>query len=639
MEDKIDIKSLNIRNKRLQELRLKFPDIFNEGKIDEKKLFSFFVNEKNEITEKYSFEWAGKYQSFKEIQKQTTDTLTPDKKNSINFDQTSNIFIEGENLSTLKVLQKSYYGKVKMIYADPPYNTGNDSFVYPDDYTETKEEYMLRTKEKNDSGFINKQMLFKLNAKENGQYHSVWLSMMYPRLYLARNLLKEDGVIFISIDDNEVANLKLLMNEVFGEENFIGMITVVGNPRGRDYGGIAKMHDYILVYGKSSSTELNNLQEINKEFDYEDANGGFDIIELRNRNIAFNSLNRPNLYYPFYINTKKELDNGFFEISLDKKKDWFELFPKESQGFKTVWRWGKDKANENLNISIVGKAMQDGGFQIVQKYRDNTKMARSMWSDKEVNTEKGTLEVKNLFKKKIFSFPKPVGLVKRCIEMGTASENDIVLDFFAGSGTTAQATMELNRESGSTRNFILIQMPEICEKESEAKKAGYKYISDITKERIKLSINKIEKEDQNQLNFDKSDIDLGFKSFQLHASNFKIWEGDKTGKELKNQLELHKDPLESDKDEDILYEIVLKSGVSLSEKIEKIIINKSFLYHIPSAKMIIILDKINETIIKKVKEFNPSFFICLNKLFEKNDQLKTNTKLQLKDSEIEFRTI
>lgn len=403
LQYQMDGKSLDITNQKIEELKALFPDVFTEGKIDIDRLKAALGEDIYVRREHYELSWAGKTEARKEVQKQTTATLIPDREGSIDFDNAQNIFIEGENLEVLRALQKSYFGKVKMIYIDPPYNTGNDSFVYPDDYTERREAYNKRTGITDDEGYLNKQDLWKKNSRENGQFHSVWLSMLYPRLYLARNLMREDGVIFVSIDDNEQANLKLLMDDVFGEENFIGCITINGNPRGRDYGGIAGMHDYLYLYAKNSTVvEINNVPEENKEFDYNDVKGGFDIRELRNRNIAFNSENRPNLYYPFYVNPAQIDENGFYEISLTAQKGWIELFPKESQGFKTVWRWGKEKAKQNLNSEIVGKSMQDGGYQIIEKYRESSRMARSIWFDKDVNTEKGTLTIKNLFKAKVF---------------------------------------------------------------------------------------------------------------------------------------------------------------------------------------------------------------------------------------------
>lgn len=499
-------------------LRQTAPEIISDNQIDIEKLKELIGQERIAPAEHYELSWAGKAAARREIQKTTSHTLLPAASNP---PQAPHMLIEGENLEVLRALQKSYHGKVKMIYIDPPYNTGNDSFVYPDDYSETLDEYLKRTGEKNEAGYLNKQSLWKKNSKESGQYHSAWLSMMYPRLYLARNLLREDGVIFISIDDNEASNLKLLCDEVFGAENFVGQISVVGNPRGRDYGGIARMHDYVLAYSKSQETSINLIEDKEGEFKLFDNIGGFELRELRNRNVKFNKENRPNLYYPFYINTSSQDEHGLFEISLDDKFGWKELYPHPSQGINVVWRWGKDKARDHLNVNIKAKPMQNGGFMIVEKYRESRVMARSVWWDKETNTEKGTLAVKDLLGGKFFDYPKPVDMLGRLIEMGVDGSNeDIILDFFAGSGTTAQAVIELNLKDGGNRQCICVQMPELLEKTSEAYKAGYLTIADITRARIEKVITKIKAEHP-----DKT-ADLACAHFTLAPSNFKVWRGD-----------------------------------------------------------------------------------------------------------------
>ncbi len=371
--------------------------------------------------------------------------------------ESRNLIIHGDNLDALKALMPFYKGKVKVVYIDPPYNTGNEGWVYNDKVNSPKI----------------KEWLHKTVGIEGEDLtrHDKWLCMMYPRLKLLRDLMKDDGVIFVSIDDNEQHHLRMLMDEIFSAKNFIGQITVVGNPRGRDYGGIARMHDYILVYSKESGkVEINNLLDPDKEFPFEDERGGFEIRELRNRNIAFHIGNRPNLHYPFYVNPKKTDANGFFEISLENKKGWFELFPKESQGYKTVWRWGKPRSQQNLNTEIVAKKMKDGGYQIVEKYREKTRMARSVWWDKDDNTEKGTLEVKDLFAgKKVFDFPKSMEMVRKVVEMGTSSD-DIVLDSFAGSGTTGHAVLDLNKIDGGNRHFIIVEMEDTIAKKVTAKR-------------------------------------------------------------------------------------------------------------------------------------------------------------------------
>lgn len=320
-----------------------------------------------------------------------------------------NLIIKGNNLLALHSLKLEFAGKIKLIYIDPPYNTGNDSFVYNDRFN-----------------------------------HSTWLTFMKNRLEASKDLLREDGLIFIHCDSHEHSYLKVLADEIFNRDNYIETITVVNNPRGRDYGGVANMHEYIHIYKKSPYADINPLPNLNKNFPYNDKISGFETRELRNRNIKFNKGNRPNLVYPFYLNEKKQDENGFFEISLEKKEGWIKVMPAKSQGVQTVWRWGKEKAGKNLNINICGRAMKEKcRYQIVEKYRKNTRMARSVWFDKEVNSERGTLHLKKLFNGKVFDHPKPEETIKRVLEMG-AKEGDIILDYHLGSGTTATTAHKMN---------------------------------------------------------------------------------------------------------------------------------------------------------------------------------------------------
>ncbi|NMC77001.1 MAG: site-specific DNA-methyltransferase [Candidatus Methanofastidiosa archaeon] len=325
---------------------------------------------------------------------------------------TDNLIIKGNNLLALHSLQKEFACKVKLIYIDPPYNTGNDSFKYNDTFNE-----------------------------------STWLTFMKNRLTVAKLFLSESGVIFVHCDNNEQAELKILLDEIFEKEQFIETITVVNNPRGRDYGGIANMHEYIHVFAKNQfEYKMFRLVDEEKKFPYLDAHGGFEIRELRNRNTVFNDKNRPNLCYPFYVNPKKKLDNDFLELSLELKKGFIEVWPAKSNGIQTVWRWGKEKAMENLNISIAGKAMQEEGrYMIIEKYRDNSRLARSVWWDKEVNSERGTVHLRELFGNKVFNFPKPETLLSRIIQIST-NEGDIVMDFHLGSGTTASTAHKMMRQ-------------------------------------------------------------------------------------------------------------------------------------------------------------------------------------------------
>ncbi|EJP6545233.1 site-specific DNA-methyltransferase [Campylobacter upsaliensis] len=341
----------------------------------------------------------------------------------------ANLLIKGNNLLALHSLKKKFANKVKLIYIDPPYNTGNDSFNYNDNFN-----------------------------------HSTWLTFMKNRLEIAKEFLRDDGVIFIQCDDNEQAYLKVLCDEIFGRDNFVGCCPVVVNRGGRDYGGIAKTHDYLLIYGKTLLTELYQIEDKDKKFQFSDENGGFNLMELRNRNIRFNKENRPNLYYPFYVNPNNTDENELLEISLESKDGFIELYPLESQGINTVWRWGKEKAEKFLNTEIKGKRKQDGGFMIVQKNRLLLKRQRSIWDNREFVNERGTEHIKQMLGRDSFSYPKSEFLLQRILEL-TTQENDLVMDFFAGSGTTLAVAMKMKRQ------FIGIEQMD--------------YIESITKERLK----------------------------------------------------------------------------------------------------------------------------------------------------------
>ena len=504
-ENITDNQAMKPNSRELNLLKKEFPQFFNiEGEFLLEQ-FKDMLGE-NDVSlnkEGYELKFLGKSYARYLSATKTETYIAPDLKHNVLPENihSENIYIVGDNIDALKHLIGSYAGKIKCIYIDPPYNTGSDGFVYPDKFSFSVEELVniINIDEEEAHRIIN------LAGKSS---HSAWLTFIYPRLVLARTLLSDDGVIFISIDDNEQMNLKLILDENFGESNFLGEITVVNNPRGRDYGGIANMHEYLLVYQKSSEANLNNLKQPDKVFPLQDRISGFELRELRNRNIAFNKDNRPNLYYPFYINENRELDNGLLEISLEAKDGFVSILPKESQGVQTVWRWGKEKAKENLNINIAAKKMKDGGYMIVEKYRKSDVMARSVWNTKYDNSEKGTLLLKELFNgKKLFDFPKSVNMIKKILEMGM-NENSIVLDFFSGSGTTAHACMQLNAEDGGHRKYILVQLSERLKENKTAYNEGYRTIDEIGRERIKLAATKI-KEDTS------ADIDYGFKLYRL----------------------------------------------------------------------------------------------------------------------------
>ena len=395
------------------------------------------------------------------LQTNADKSLTGENEPSLN----DNLIIHGDNLHALKALLPKYAGKIKCIYIDPPYNTGKEGWVYNDNVNSPLMQAWL---EKNSPVDI-----------EDMERHDKWLCMMWPRLHLLRELLSDDGVIFVSIDDNEQQHLRVLMDDIFGQENFVAVITIRSNPGGRDYGGIALTHDYVVVYRKTLETELNSISvEVESSLPLTDEDGRFKVRELRNRNIRFNNLNRPNLYYPIYVNPDEPDENNLHKVSLVKIDGWVEVFPLESQGVKTVWRWQPETVFQNLNRNVMGKKKRDGNFQIVEKYRKDTKRERSILSHKDYRNERGTLTLKSIFGgESVFDYPKSDLLIKRLIELGIDNDG-IVLDSFAGSGTTAHAVLALNKEDGGNRKFILVE----CED----------YADTITAERVRRVINGVE---------------------------------------------------------------------------------------------------------------------------------------------------
>ncbi len=626
----MDGKSATPQEEKLKALQAILPEAFAEGKIDWEKLRAALGEDVNFSNERYVLNWAGKSEAFKVLQTPGTETLIPVKNESVNFDETGHVFIEGENLEVLKVLQKSYFGKVKMIYIDPPYNTGNDSFVYPDKFAESTEEYQKRIGEKDEDGYMTREGLFRKNSRENGHYHSNWLNMMYPRLFLAKNLMRQDGVIFVSIDDNEVHNLRLLMNEVFGEENFRNSIIIRRGAKSVQaqfdtWDKLGNGYETVLFYTKNSDYRFPKMERL------------LEAAKEGSWNNHWRGTDRPTMRY-----------------------ELFGITPETGQ-----WRWGRERslaAIENYRnmLSALDKTEND----VTQSDIDNwykskmetveddidllrlsasgkpehyiaptdTMLLNDVWFDLPPNSSS---LLKKIFQKKIFDNPKPMSLVQRILDFG---KNDIILDFFAGSGTTAHAVMDLNKKDGGNRKFICVQIPELCDEKSEAYKAGYKNIADIAKERIRRAIAKIKEEDNGKIDFGESRQDLGFKVFRLADSNFKQWRSDagKNPEALQQQIMEFADPIAPNATvENMVYELVLKSGKDLNSKVEQ----RHNCHCINSSEMILILEKVDEKTVEAVIRENPQKVIALDRLFEGNDQLKTNTAMQMRDAGIEFKTI
>ena len=440
--------------------------------------------------ERYEFTWVGKKAAIVEANKPIRKTLRPCKEESKDWDTTENRYIEGDNLEVLKLLQESYLGKVKMIYIDPPYNTGND-FIYADDFMRSQEE------ENRQMGMYDEDdnRLFK-NTDTNGRFHSDWCSMIYSRLMLARNLLTEDGVIFISIDDNEAFNLKEICDEVFGNGNFVAQLAVQLNPRGRNLDRyVAKTHESVLIYvhdylNTASILGIEKEGKMVDEYNKSDERGAYRLIGLRNRNQAFNPITRPNLYYPLYVNP---CTKAVSTVRTDNFTD--EVFPDTPDGVKTCWTWMKKKV-ESENHLITAERTGDEwriyrkDYLVSEDGTTATTLVKSLWTENTINNDYGKKAIKELFGANVMSFPKPPELIKRMVSIGSRSDS-IILDFFSGSATTAHAVMQLNAEDGGHRKFIMVQLPEKCDEASEAYKAGCKNICEIGKERIRRAGEKI----------------------------------------------------------------------------------------------------------------------------------------------------
>lgn len=601
--EKLDGKSMDLVQTNIEALKKLFPEVVTEGKIDFEKLKLVLGEEIEKRNERYEFTWHGKTQTMKLAQTPSTGTLRPDKQSSKNWDTTENLYIEGDNLEVLKLLQKSYFGKIKMIYIDPPYNTGKD-FVYKDDFRDNIKNYKEMT-----------QQTTKANTETNGRYHTDWLNMMYPRLKLARNLLREDGVIFISIDDTEVGNLRKVCDEIFGEQNFLGVLIWKSRQivDSRNKTGLSNDHEYVVVFCKNIEqfSLKGKLIDISKYSNPDnDPRGPWmsnSILGLAN------SSQRPNLHYPI------------FEPKTGRK---FE--PPEDSG----WRYSKETMQQKIDEGRIIFPIKDDGRPREKKYLSELGSRftgfSSVLTDEVGFTLNGSREVREIFGGKYFDFPKPVSLVKSILEQ-SSEKNSIILDFFSGSATTAHAVMQLNAEDGGNRKFIMVQLPEPTDENSEAYKAGYKNICEIGKERIRRAGEKIVQETG------KTDLDIGFKVFTLDSSNIKMWDPD--FENLKQDLFDYKDNMKEDRTkEDLLYEILLKIGLPLTIPIEEIDYNGKTIYNVGFGAVLLCLendidlDVVHEMMKYKSEHLSPK--VIFKESGFMNDSVKINAIQTLKKNGI-----
>ena len=608
----------NFKQNKILQLKQLFPEIFCEEQIDFEKL-KLVLGEDNLCAqnERYQLGWAGKSDAYRTLQSPTFNTLAPCIAESVDFHDTQNVFIEAENLEALKILQKSYAGKVKMIYIDPPYNTGSDSFVYPDKFAETREEYARRVGDKDQDGYLLRDGAFagawRKNSKDNGHYHSNWLSMMLPRLHLAKTLLREDGVIFISIDDNEQAQLKLLCDEVFGAENFVSQITW-HRKRGKDNSApnLSRVHEYLFVYAKNiQNTQFNKLEieeETLKAYKNpdNDKRGVYRILGLWARG------NQGGSKYEYTTSKGTFYSEREWLVGLDSMKK----LDAENRLIENG-----DKLYRKLFLSEVSGSVPE-----------------TIWLDTS-NTANAADELKNLFNKKsYFDTPKPVPYIIKMAKLAT-NPNDLILDFFSGSGTTAHAVMQLNAEDGGNRRYICVQLPEETDENSEARKAGFAHIAEIAKERIRRAGTQL----QGSLK-DGQSVDTGFKVFKLTESHFKQWRRPLSGslneqqqlallEEFQNIVHEHAGV------ENMAYELMLRLGFELTDSIE-------FVDHVvwlnnaaQTRKTALLLDTVNQAVLDEVRAQSPKKVFVLDKAFAGDDALKTNAALQFKDANIDFETL
>lgn len=659
MANTMDGFSMNIEQANMDKLKAVFPECFAEGKLDIDKLLSLCGEYIDNDFEKYKFEWKGKAECLRLAQKRSTGTLRPCPEESVNFDTTQNLYIEGDNLEVLKLLQTAYYRKIKMIYIDPPYNTGND-FVYEDDFADP----MARYKE------VTRQTT-KSNPETMGRYHTNWLNMMYPRLRLAANLLRDDGVIFISIDDNEVFNLKKICDEVFGEENFVDSITWNTRIPKNDNKGLGNIHQFILVYVKSSS--------IDRKFTMP-KDGLEEVFELLDK------LKKQHMPIPeaeeelkkFYA--KKGFDRGItLYNSLDENyQPWgkinmswpngdtfgpkFDVYhPATKKPTKVPdrgWRWNKETFNNHLDYNNV-IARYDGSYICGDIWfaKDETTQPSSIKYLKDVSKmllrtiislkSDGGVELEDIFgEKSYFSNPKPTSLLTLLIN--SIEEKDcIVLDFFSGSATTAHAVMQLNAEDGGNRQFIMVQLPEVCDEKSEAYKAGYKNICEIGKERIRRAGKKLTETDgQIKLGEEaKQPLDVGFKVYKLDSSNLKTWDAapieDDDLLTLYNRMNGMIHRVKPDRtDLDMVYEIMLKLGVPLTYSVQKIDLNGKSAYTVGEDCLLLIClaENVQPEDVEMMAEYAPAKIIISRDSFA-DDTAMSNAYYILRDKQIELKLV
>lgn len=607
----------NITDQQLAKLQELFPEVFTEGRVNWPQLRAT-LGDAVDSGDSYGLSWKGKSGVFAKIQEKTVETLRPDRDNSVDWDTTGNMFIEGDNLAALKILHKSYYGRVKMIYIDPPYNTGND-FVYNDDFKQTRKSYEAEAGIVDDEGNVTRDD--GLRANTGGHKHSNWLNMMYPRLFLARNLLRQDGVIFVSIDDNEVHNLRMMMNEVFGEENFVAQLIWE-----RAYAPVnlkhhfSESHDYIVCFARN----IEQLSKLSlKRSDEADARYKNPDNDLRgvwqSDNFSVGPANPKNIYEITTPSGRKVLPPSGYS-----------------------WRFSEDRTQELITDNRIWFGVDGAGVPRYKRFLSEVKdgvTPMTIWKYTSVgHSQDATKQIKELFDgAAYFDYPKPTKLIRRLAELCT-NNGDIVLDFFSGSGTTAHAVAELNAEDGGNRQWICVQLPEQTSEKSEAFKAGYANIADIARERIRRASAKIRTDFAEKIAERETPLDLGFRAYRVGESNFKPWnELLADPEEIRQQMLDALDPIEPGaSDESILTELLLKRGISPMTEVE----DRGACLFVPSANIAIRLAfDLTETEFSDILASGAQTVLVLSRALGTNETLRMNLTLQAEQQGVKVEVV
>jgi len=617
--EKLDLRSHDSTEDKRQELLRLFPEIRTEGdKLDLERLRLALGEAVDVGKERYGMNWPGKAECFRTIQAPSLGTLRPRVEESINFDTTENLIIEGDNLEVLKLLQKAYLGKIKMIYIDPPYNTGND-FIYPDNYTESLQTYLEYTGQVDSEG-----RRFGTNTDAEGRFHSKWLNMMYPRLFLARNLLKQDGAIFVTIDDTEVANLRKLMDEIWGEENFVATVAWQKVFAKKNKALISGSHDHILIYARSLEDWSRNLLPRDEQQSAAFKNPDNDP-RGKWQSVAFSVQSEDSERRQAYR----------YEITLPSGR-------KVPPPTGRHWNGLPDRYQELLADKRIWFGSDGDGLPRVKLFLTDVQegiVPDTWWSHEDAgNNQEAKKEILELFGDvEPYSTPKPTKLVMRMLEIAT-DKGDVVLDFFAGSGTTAHGVLQLNKRDSGSRKFILVQLPE------PTGRSDYSTIAEITKERVRRVIKKLNGDDAGNLGLDAKREDRGFRAFRLDESNFRPWNAEtpKDTEVLAKQLELHVAHIrEGRTSDDLLYEILLKSGFSLTTPVEALQLAGKAVYSVADGALLVCLDReLTLELIRAMAENKPERIVCLDEGFAGNDQLKANAVQIFKTKGItSFKTV